>query len=74
MVDPVLGKDVRIRPVTLAMLIWVPVEFWRCLLKVVVVGIVKVYLGLFGEGRELEVMLREYREAGLIPEEEPLCP
>lgn len=28
-------------------------------------------LGLFSEGWELEIMLREYREAGLIPKEDP---
>jgi hypothetical protein len=31
-------------------------------------------LGLFSEGRELEIMLREYREAGLMPKEEPPSP
>lgn len=56
------------------MLIWVPVQFSRGAVSGSHAFDVVSALGLFSEGWELEIMLREYREVGLIPKEDPPSP
>lgn len=71
LVDPLSGKDVCIKASELGDVDLGP----RRVLAGDVSGSRAFYvvsaLGLFSEGRELEIMLHEYREAGHIPKEEP---
>lgn len=75
LVDPVSGKDVHIKTSEPGDVDLGP----RRVLAGAVSGsrawdCVESALGLFSKGRELEIMLREYKEASLIPKADPLSP